>query len=236
MVKDTPPPITAARAEMLLEELQMLTNKSNKGDPMTKDTPLSLTAAECDLLLDQLCGPTNPGLSAYKGNRNYLIALLMLDAGLRIGEVLQLVPSDLVFDYKPVTSITVRKETTKTKLERVIPMTTRLSGAIGDMIEAWLLLPGHTPSVSCFQSSVAGPRISARQVERIIRNAGYHGIGRPIHPHQLRHTFATRLLKITNIRTVQQLLGHKNLSSTEIYTHPGHQDKVDAIAEMEQNF
>jgi integrase/recombinase XerC len=45
----------------------------------------------------------------------------------------------------------------------------------------------------------------------------------------LRHTFATNLMRTTNARVVQQLLGHKNLSSTQIYTHPNQQDLKKAI-------
>jgi len=53
-----------------------------------------------------------------------------------------------------------------------------------------------------------------------------------IHPHTLRHTFATKLLEKSNIRVVQQVLGHKNLQSTMIYTHPSKNVILEAINEI----
>lgn len=51
----------------------------------------------------------------------------------------------------------------------------------------------------------------------------------------LRHTFATRLMQKTNIRVVQQLLGHKSLSSTQVYTHPNADDLQKAIENLNEN-
>ena len=51
----------------------------------------------------------------------------------------------------------------------------------------------------------------------------------------LRHTYATRLMRVTNIRTVQVLLGHRRLSSTQIYTHPDQEDKDKAIDKMQED-
>ncbi|GAH96402.1 unnamed protein product, partial [marine sediment metagenome] len=57
---------------------------------------------------------------------------------------------------------------------------------------------------------------------------------REIHPHILRHTFATRLMSKTSMRVVQELLGHKNLSSTQIYTHPNNADLQEAIDSLNE--
>jgi len=54
-------------------------------------------------------------------------------------------------------------------------------------------------------------------------------IKRRIHPHVLRHTFATQLAKVTNIRVVQELLGHSSLESTQIYTHPDMNEAREAV-------
>ena len=54
-----------------------------------------------------------------------------------------------------------------------------------------------------------------------MRKATLQVLGRSYSPHALRHTFATRLMRKSDIRTVQEALVHSSLSSTQIYTHPG---------------
>jgi len=75
--------------------------------------------------------------------------------------------------------------------------------------------------------------ITTRQIENIVLAASMKSLGRPLNPHMLRHTFASKLLRVTNIRTVQILLGHSCITSTQIYTHPNEDDKKKAIDAME---
>ena len=64
-----------------------------------------------------------------------------------------------------------------------------------------------------------GEQLTARSVQKIIKKVGEQ-IGLDLHPHMLRHTFATDLLnKGADIRMIQELLGHENLNTTQIYTH-----------------
>lgn len=161
--------------------------------------------------------------------RDQCMFLLMLDAGLRVGEVVKLVIRDLHFAGSPVGVLSVRPEIAKTKTERSIPVSIRLRDSIQDM---WLQVWQHwniMPVTFAFVGSKAGESLSIRQVRYVIQNAGIVSIGRPVHPHALRHTFATRLMRKCNIRVVQQLLGHKSLLSTQIYTHPNNQDLQTAI-------
>lgn len=164
-----------------------------------------------------------------KRERNLLITRLMLDAGLRVGEVIKLLFSDVYFNCLPVTSIVIRSDISKTKKERSIPVNSKLRDAFKiyslqakDYILKYSSLP-------LFLKHPCQLPITVRQVERIIGAAGRIAIGRKVTPHMLRHTFATRLMKITDIRTIQQLLGHASITSTQIYTHPSGEDLREAV-------
>ncbi|PHM36337.1 tyrosine recombinase XerC [Xenorhabdus innexi] len=72
-----------------------------------------------------------------------------------------------------------------------------------------------------FISSQSGKRLSTRNVQKRFEQWGVRqGINSHIHPHKLRHSFATHILESSgDLRAVQELLGHANLSTTQIYTH-----------------
>ena len=71
-----------------------------------------------------------------------------------------------------------------------------------------------------------GARLSVRSIQNIVKKYGYKsGIGVSLHPHLLRHTFATHMLSNgANLRTVQALLGHSKVSTTQIYTQVANSD------------
>jgi integrase/recombinase XerC/integrase/recombinase XerD len=95
--------------------------------------------------------------------------------------------------------------------ERLVPLTA---------FAAQLLQTRSTPA----GSSLWGPQgLSARVAYNWIRERGAKaGLLRPIHPHALRHSFATHLLTSgANLRTLQELLGHESLQATQKYTHLG---------------
>jgi site-specific recombinase XerC len=74
---------------------------------------------------------------------------------------------------------------------------------------------GHSVTPRALQTGLA--RLSRRTLK-------YH-----VHPHMLRHTFATRLLKVSDLRIVQIALGHTSIESTQIYTHPSFSDLAAAL-------
>lgn len=190
---------------------------------------------ESEKLVKQLAQPIPNKPPGRRDYRNHLIALLMLDAGLRCGEVNNLIITDLAFEGQPVHSLTIRKEITKTKHERTIPLTERINLAICRMIPLWRDRTRNVLAIFAFTSGPSNKRITRRSIERIIKAAGIISIQQDIHPHILRHTFASRLMRKTNIRIVQQLLGHRSITSTQIYTHPNNVDLSKAIEAIEGN-
>lgn len=193
----------------------------------------TLTILESNQLLDELLREFGTSLQKLRGLRNYTMGLLMLDAGLRVGEVAALLVTDLKTDNGPISNLVVRAEIAKGKRERVIPTTQRLRRAIEKMSSNYWIYPNTPAAVFAFANPDSAMPLTTRQIERIVRASAVNALGRNIHPHQLRHTFATRLMRTCSIRIVQELLGHANLSSTQIYTHPDQQAKTEAIEKLE---
>lgn len=189
----------------------------------------TLTPLETEQLLEQLLHDTTGYANPGSRQRNHLMALLMLDAGLRVGELVKLTLSDLYVQGCPVQTLTVRAEIAKRKHERSIPTSKRLTDALlKTRQQAWHYRIDRQHEYA-FTLGINDKHISTRRVQQIISDASLKAFDRKIHPHQLRHTFATRLMQKTNIRVVQQLLGHTSLTSTQIYTHPNNQDLKKAI-------
>ncbi len=207
---------------------------------MKQKPPQTLTIEECDKLLAYF--PTYP--PEYNGKlraiRDSCMALVMLDAGLRVGEVIQIKRGELGWlgpwietkdseHFRPTNTIHVPASIAKKGSERLIPITIRLAVAL-ELMQQSIWTANHTQKDHvAFFNLITGDSLTKQTVSRIIRQAGRMSLHRDIHPHMLRHTFATNLMRTTNARVVQQLLGHKNLSSTQIYCHPNQQDLKKAI-------
>ena len=107
---------------------------------------------------------------------------------------------------------------------RTVPVGTKAAEALA----AWLAVreqlarPDAAPEdAHALFLSPRGKRLAQRQIQlRMKRNAIAAGVPADVHPHVLRHSFATHMLQAGyDIRTVQELLGHKDVSTTMIYTH-----------------
>lgn len=203
---------------------------------MNAKTPKTLDTAQAQQLLDALLRKGAPTKTARKGIRNYVMGCLMLDAGLRVGEVVKLKLSHLFFNDVPVKTLLLTSSITKNHKERSVPISTRLAVSLRSYFSTWLLADLVNYNAYAFYTSTDDRPLTTRQVENILNSAAMKSLGRPVNPHMLRHTFASRLLRVTNMRTVQQLLGHSYITSTQIYTHPNEDDKRAAIEKLENNF
>jgi integrase/recombinase XerC len=89
-------------------------------------------------------------------------------------------------------------------------------------LQQWLLArTKYSPQDEALFIGPNGKRLSTRHIARLVKAwARRQGISQPVHPHMLRHSFASHVLESSgDLRAVQELLGHANLSTTQIYTH-----------------
>jgi len=137
---------------------------------------------------------------------------LLYYAGLRLNEVCNLKWQDIDFERE-----IIHIKNSKGEKERVIFLHRKLKES---------LMNDGIRQFGFVLISERGKRYSERTIQQIVRNASKKaGIKRKATPHTLRHSFATHLLEAgADIRYIQQLLGHKNLRTTQIYTHVASKD------------
>ncbi len=150
-------------------------------------------------------------LRATTRQRDRLLLLTMLYTGLRVAEMCDLDARDLDFEGK-----TLWVRCGKGGKDRLVPLVKHLVGPL----RGWLA--GRT-SGPVFPSREGGGPLTTRAVQYLFKRlAAKAKLPHPenCHPHAFRHCFATRLLaRGANLRVVQELLGHSNLATTELYTH-----------------
>ena len=147
-----------------------------------------------------------------KGLRDRAIIETLYSSGVRVGELVSIKIKDLDFKEKTVYILG------KGKKARLLPVTAQAL----DSIENYLLKrPGGKEKDSIVFCNLKGGPLTERGVQYIIDELAKNcGIYRKVTPHMLRHSFATHFLENgMNLRYIQTLLGHSNLSTTEIYTH-----------------
>jgi integrase/recombinase XerC len=146
--------------------------------------------------------------------RDLAMMELMYSSGLRLAELISLNIDDVDFQEGtlPVTG--------KGSKTRVLPV-----GRYAlDSLKRWLSVRDSmcpSPQQRALFVSQRGQRISERNVQERFRQWGIRqAIDSHIHPHRLRHSFASHLLESSgDLRAVQELLGHSDISTTQIYTH-----------------
>ena len=145
--------------------------------------------------------------------RDKAIMELLYSSGLRLAELVALNPIDLNIQDRSLTVVG------KGNKKRMLPIGSK---AI-DAIKAWIKVRSQvaTPDEEALFVGNRGNRLSRRSVQsRINHWAKRNGLQQDVYPHLLRHSFATHLLEASgDLRAVQELLGHKDISSTQVYTH-----------------
>jgi integrase/recombinase XerC len=149
--------------------------------------------------------------SARLSVRDRAIIETLYGGGLRVSELVGLDDEDV--DLSEAVAL-VRG---KGKKERLAP----LGRAAGQAIEEYLASRRRKPGERALFVSRLGKRITARSVARMIdRVTARTGLARHVSPHAFRHSFATHILdRGADLRSVQELLGHASISTTQVYTH-----------------
>jgi integrase/recombinase XerC len=152
-----------------------------------------------------------PSARTATGLRDRCALELLYDAGLRVSELVGLDMDDLC---DGATAVRVRGKGEK---ERVVP----LIGKARSALQAYLARRGELGGGPALFLNRRGGRLTTRSVARhLARYALMCGAQRHVHPHALRHSFATHLLDMgADLRGIQELLGHASLSTTQKYTH-----------------
>lgn len=174
-----------------------------------KSLPKPLNIADALHIVDK---KTQLDDEPWVASRNATILTLCYGCGLRISEALSLTPAD--FSDKNATSIYVTGKGGKTRLVPVIPA---VHEAIDDYLSCCpFILPPDQPLFR----GVRGGKLQRAIVERAVQQLRSSlGLPDSVTPHALRHSFATHLLsRGGDLRTIQELLGHASLSTTQIYT------------------
>lgn len=155
----------------------------------------------------------NGGADDVMACRDHAMMELLYSSGLRLAELVRLDLNDI-----DLADGTVRV-TGKGNKTRVVPVGSQAREAL----HRWLALRATqaAPDQLAVFISQRGGRITARAVQLRLRVWGLkQGLGTNLHPHRLRHSFASHLLESSrDLRAVQELLGHANISTTQIYTH-----------------
>ena len=150
-----------------------------------------------------------------EGQRNRAIMETLYGCGLRVSELINLEISKLYFDEQ---FIMVHGKGDK---ERIVPISPQAIREIKDYLPDRALLPVKRGEENILFLNRRGHRLTRVMIFYIIKQlAEAAGIRKEVSPHTLRHSFATHLLEGgANLRAIQQMLGHEDISTTEIYRH-----------------
>lgn len=171
--------------------------------------PKIMSVAEVETLLD------TGDLTKPRELRNVAMMEIMYGAGLRVSELIFLKLQDVNLDAG------VLRVMGKGSKERIVPIGAKAKSITQEWIDTGRpLVLKNIPSQYLFVARAGKPMTRQAFWKIIKKNAGLAGISKNITPHTLRHSFATHLLEGgADLRSVQTMLGHSDISTTQIYTH-----------------
>lgn len=182
-----------------------------------KRLPRPLAVDDCVALCERAPAPARGDpRSDERERRARALVELLYGAGLRVSELSQLDVRDLDPRSGDVRVLG------KGGVERVVPLPSVARGALAAYLDA--RAAGRAESLPLFTAlrarGGAWPRLGVRDVRRVLRaRAREAGLTDRVHPHRLRHSYATHLLDMgADLREIQELLGHASLATTEKYT------------------
>ena len=177
---------------------------------LPRNLPTVLNLSEVTMLLDSFTGETPYDI------RNKAMIELLYATGMRVSELLDLNLEDLYLEMGFVRPVG------KGSKERIIPIGEIAKAAVSYYLEGsrQKLLKENKKTDAIFLNRL-GKRMSRQGFWKILKQqARFAGITKEISPHKLRHSFATHLIENgADLRIVQELLGHADISTTQIYTH-----------------
>jgi integrase/recombinase XerC len=178
-----------------------------KGPRVKRGLPRPISPDEAMALAGDIAETAREG---WIGARDWAVLLLLYGAGLRIGEAV-----GLTGDVLPLAD--TLRVTGKRNKTRIVPLLPQVRAAIETYVAACPYPPERDAPL--FRGARGGP-LSPALIRRAVQGArGRLGLSDRTTPHALRHSFATHLLgRGADLRSLQELLGHASLSSTQIYT------------------
>lgn len=171
--------------------------------------------------------PKDPLRAAALDLRDRAVVELLYGSGLRVGECVSLDTDRIDFERGEVRVVG------KGNKERIVPLGDPCRDALRDWLSAaGVLKRGPTAGQSLFLNTRGG-RMGDRSIRRMVKTRALAlGVAKDVHPHALRHSFATHLLDGgADLRAIQEMLGHSSLSTTQRYTHR----KVESLLEIHRS-
>lgn len=186
-------------------------------DVLSREQVSAMLAGENFKYTDDLAKtPRRNALARASLQRDRTMLEVLYGCGLRVSELCGLDVREVMLDEE------ILRVLGKGSKERIVPIMGSAARAMSSYLQEWrpVLAEGHTPTSAVFLNARGG-RISRQTVHSVCEKYGRIYAGREgLHPHTLRHSFATHMLEGgADLRVVQELLGHASIATTQLYTH-----------------